>query len=141
MFDSTYHTYDKHCIPNYEDSGTVLRFPDGQKAGALICYWGVVLELLSTKVDIQVALSGLITPTPDAAMHVIEMCQDMVANRVKADETAALILQSLPYLFCCLEGVFVAQLPLKIAKRYFARRANRRKLIFPSDPMRDGWRN
>ena len=121
LFDSTYTIVDKHCIPNHKDSTYTLRFRDGQKAGVLICYCGFMLELLMSVIDLQTAISAKVTPTPAAAMRAVAMCRDRNANRAAADETAFLIMQSLPYLMCCLEGVFVAQLPLRVAKRYFAR--------------------
>jgi hypothetical protein len=121
VFDSMYAVVDTHCIPKHEESSYLLRFQDGQKAGALICYWGIMLELLMSVMDVQAAVSTIITATPAAAMRAISLCQDMEANRSAADATATLMLQSLPYLECCLEGVFVAQLPMRVVHRYFGR--------------------
>lgn len=121
IMDAAYAVVDKHCIPKHEEPLYVLRFRDGQKAGALIGYWAVMLELLMGLTDIQAAVSTLYTFTPTAAIRAIILCQDMDANRTTADMTASLMFQSLPYLECCLEGVFVAQLPIRVAHRYFAR--------------------
>ncbi|KIW72782.1 hypothetical protein PV04_00957 [Phialophora macrospora] len=121
-FDSTYAVVDTHCIPKHEEASHLLRFQDGQKAGALIIYWGVMLELLMSVVDVQAAVSTtIVTSSPAAAMRAMSLCRDMEANRSAADVVATLMLQSLPYLECCLEGVFVAQLPMRVVHRYFGR--------------------
>jgi hypothetical protein len=120
VFDSTYSVLDIHCIPNHDNPKHLLRFRDGQKAGALICYWGIMLELLMGLIDVQSAVSIIMAPTPAAAMRVVALCQNMDANHFEADATASLMLQSLPYLECCLEGVFVSRLPIRIVHRYYA---------------------
>ena len=121
IFDSAYSILDTHCIPKHENPKYTLRFRDGQKAGGFICYWGILLELLMGLMEIQNAVSTMIAPTPAAAMRVVSFCQDMDANRSQADATASLMLQSLPYLECCLEGIFVSRLPMGVVDRYFAR--------------------
>jgi hypothetical protein len=121
VFNRTYALVDTHCIPNHDDSKHVLRFRDGQKASFMILYWGITLELLTAIIDVQSAVSTVMMPTPSAGMRAVALCQDMDANRAEADATALLMHQSLPYLECCLEGIYVSQLPMRVAHRYFAK--------------------
>ncbi|OAL22927.1 hypothetical protein AYO22_06835 [Fonsecaea multimorphosa] len=123
VMDNPYSHSDPMCTPNLEDPKYQLRFRDGQKAGVLICYWSFILELLMSLLDVQIAVSTLAGSESATEVKDITkaMCEDLDANRAAADDNAFLILQSIPYLTCCLEGVFVTQSPLSLVQRYFAR--------------------
>ncbi|OAP59634.1 hypothetical protein AYL99_06932 [Fonsecaea erecta] len=123
VVDHPYSHSDPMCVPSFEDPKYQLRFRDGQKAGVLICYWSFMLELLMSLIDVQTAVVTLAASgvNSDAEDIINAVCEDMDANRAAADNSAFLILQSIPYLNCCLEGVFVMQSPLSLVQRYFAR--------------------
>ncbi|OAL29212.1 hypothetical protein AYO20_09265 [Fonsecaea nubica] len=124
VLDSAHSYTDPVCVPDLQDPKYQLRFQDGQKAGVLICYWSFMLELLMSVIDVQAAALLLSTrPGNDGGdMTIDAVCEDLDAHRATADDCAFLILQSMPYLLCCLEGVFVTQSPLSLVQRYFARR-------------------
>ncbi|KAJ9608704.1 hypothetical protein H2200_006475 [Cladophialophora chaetospira] len=121
VLNNAYALVDAQCIPKHDGPKHILRFRDGQKAGALICYWAIRLEILMSLIDMKTAVSTLLAPTQATAMRAITICQNLDADKAAADTMASLMLQSLPYLECCLEGVFVAQLPMRIVHRYFTR--------------------
>ncbi|OQV04773.1 hypothetical protein CLAIMM_09605 isoform 2 [Cladophialophora immunda] len=124
VMDSAHAYTDPVCVPDLEDPKYQLRFRDGQKAGVLICYWSFLLELLMSLIDVQTAVASLARseqPANEVEDLVEAVCGDLGANRAAADDSAFLILQSTPYLTCCLEGIFVTQSPLSLVQRYFAR--------------------
>ncbi|KIW90254.1 uncharacterized protein Z519_08898 [Cladophialophora bantiana CBS 173.52] len=124
VMDNTNSYTDPVCIPDLQDPRYQLRFQDGQKAGALICYWSFMLELLMSLIDVQATVStmaGALEPVACTKDSITAMCKDLDANRSAAGKSAFLIIQSTPYLKCCLEGVFVTQSPLSLVRRYFAR--------------------
>lgn len=121
VFDNTYAVVDTHCVPIYSDPEQLLRFRDGQKAGSMVSYWGVMLEVLMSMIDVQDTISKIPTSTPEVTARALALSQDLDHNRDSASETVCLILQSMPYLECCLEGIFAMQLPLRVVRRYLAR--------------------
>jgi hypothetical protein len=120
VFDSSYVLLDPHCQPVHANPGHRLRFRDGNKAGSLMTFWAIKLELLSAMIDIQETVSTLMTTTPGSAVRAISICQALKANRAAADKVTELMTQSLPYLECCLEGVFCSRLPMRHANKYNA---------------------
>ena len=89
----------------------------------MICYWGVMLELLSAIIEIQESVATkVIAPNADMARKVVKMCQGMEGYGVEAEEVAELLVQGLPYLECCLEGKMGARLPKRVVGRFWERR-------------------
>lgn len=121
VFDNAYAVVDTHCVPIYSNADQLLRFRDGQKAGSMVAYWGIMLEVLMSMIDVQDAVSKIPTSTPEGTARALALAQDLDNNRASASETVSLILQSMPYLECCLEGIFAMQLPLRVVRRYLAR--------------------
>ncbi|KIW77736.1 hypothetical protein Z517_07569 [Fonsecaea pedrosoi CBS 271.37] len=122
VLDSAHSYTDPICVPDLQDPKYQLRFQDGQKAGVLICYWSFMLELLMSLIDVQAAVLSTIPGKNGEDMTMDPVCENLDIHRAAADDCAFLILQSMPYLLCCLEGVFVTQSPLSLVQRYFARR-------------------
>jgi hypothetical protein len=119
-FDSLYAVLDDQCIPRYSKDQR-LRFRDGRKAGALVVYWAILLEVLMAITDIQSAIPTLSPRMASENLRAIELMQGNTKHKAAADTAATLIMQAAPYLLCCLEGIFAVQLALQVARRYFQR--------------------
>lgn len=97
---------DSVCIPSFPDDTYQIRFQNTQKAALAVTHWSFRLEALIGMIKLQRSLAG-------------SQVESLEQNLAMAEETASLILQTVPYLTCCFEGAVASRAPLRTIAKYF----------------------
>jgi hypothetical protein len=98
---------DPQCIPTFTETSHQFRFPNGQVAGILANFWSYQLDLLLGFIELEQNPAACGYDKAKLELHYSS-----------ALEKALSILDTIPYLNSCFEGVISAEAPMKTVYRY-----------------------